>query len=386
MQSLPSADNTMITRSTPRARPESSHVSRLPTLAATFDPRANALNLIRLLLAVFVIIWHAFPLSGADIESGPVRQIVSRISVDGFFAISGFLIVSSWMRHPRWGTFLRARVLRIFPAFWVCLVLTAAIFAPAAVLIRGAAFPDDFAGDALGYVLRNAPLRVAQFDIAGTPEDVPHAAVWNGALWTLAWEFACYVGVLVIGLTGLLRRRVTLPALFVLAVLGVLATAYGPVGSTSAAIACRLGVMFLAGALIYRFQDRIPVSGALIVASVGVVIGAAFLSEYSALGALPIAYLVITLGALGKNPRLRVRNDLSYGIYIYGFPIQQLLATVGVTAWGIPAYALVSIASTLPFAAASWFLIEKPALRFKGISRRPETVQEAAVADRPAQS
>ena len=95
------------------------------TIDARFDPRANGLNAVRLLLASGVIIWHAFPVTGQDIPDGPLRQLLAFIWVDGFFAASGFLIVSSWMRRPNWWAFLSARLLRILPAFYTCLIVTA---------------------------------------------------------------------------------------------------------------------------------------------------------------------------------------------------------------------------------------------------------------------
>jgi len=352
---------------------------RRRVLSDVFDPRANALNLIRLVLALFVIVWHAFPLTGTEIHDPWARQLVSRLSVDGFFAISGFLIVSSWTRHPRWAVFLRARVLRIFPAFWICLALTAFAFAPTAVLMRGAAFPDGFASEALSFVWRNALLRISQFGIAGTPADVPEAGVWNGALWTLFWEFSCYLGVLAVGLTGLLRRRLTVAGLFSAALLAVLLTSYGPISNGSAQIGSRLGLMFAAGALIHRYRHAIPVRGVLVAVAAMLVLVSGALPEYSPLAALPLAYLVIALGALGTHPRLRVRQDISYGVYIYGFPVQQLLATAGAGVLGVPSFAAISLVATLPLAAASWFLVEKPALRFKAGSGRPTTVQDAAV-------
>jgi peptidoglycan/LPS O-acetylase OafA/YrhL len=359
-------------------------VSRSPALGVVFDPRENALNALRLAFALSVIVWHSFPLSGVDIEAAPLRQIVSRISVDSFFVISGYLIVSSWIRDPRWTTFLRARALRILPAFWTCLVVTAVVFAPLAILLRGAAFPPGFVADAVSYVVSNAGLYVFQYDIAGTPADVPYPDAWNGALWTLFWEASCYVGVLVVGVLGLMRHRATFPALFILATLGVLATSYGPVDNFYVTTGSRFGIMFLAGAVIHRFRDRIPVSPALMGTAVLVIAASSFLPDYRVVAALPLAYLVICLGALGKHPRLRVRSDLSYGTYIYGFPIQQLLATAGAASWGVPAFAAISVAVTLPIAAASWFLIEKPALRLKRTGHRAATVQEEAVARNPA--
>jgi peptidoglycan/LPS O-acetylase OafA/YrhL len=357
-------------------------VSRSATLGVVFDPRHNALNALRLALAVSVIVWHSFPLSGADIDLAPLRQVVSRISVDGFFAISGYLIVSSWVRDPRWLAFLRARALRILPAFWTCLVVTAAVFAPLAVFIRGSAFPPDLMADSISYVVRNAALYMVQYDIAGTPNGVPYPNAWNGALWTLFWEASCYVGVLAVGLLGLIRHRATFPALFIVATAGVLATSYGPVENFYVVTGSRFGIMFLAGALIYRYRDLLPVSPVLMTIAGLAIAASAWLSDYRIAAALPIAYLVICLGALGKSSRLRVRNDLSYGTYIYGFPLQQLLATAGASAWGVPAFAVVSIMLTLPIAAASWFLVEKPALRLKASHRRPAMVTQETIAGR----
>jgi len=348
-------------------------------LGVVFDPRQNSLNALRLALALSVIVWHSFALTGAEIQNAPVRQIAGRISVDAFFVISGYLIVSSWIRDPRWSAFLRARALRILPAFWTCLVVTAAVFAPLAILLRGVPFPDGYLADSVSYVVRNAGLYVLQYDIAGTPAGVPYPDAWNGALWTLFWEASCYVGVLVVGVLGLMRHRATFPALFVVATLGVLATSYGPVDNSLVVSGARFGIMFLAGAVIHRYRDRIPVSPPLLLAAALVIAASALLPDYRVVAALPLAYLAISLGALGKHPRLQIRTDLSYGTYIYGFPIQQLLATAGAAAWGVPAFAVVSIAVTLPVAAASWFLVEKPTLRLKGVRRRPATVQEEAL-------
>lgn len=331
------------------------------TFDDVFDPRANALNLIRLLLAGTVIIWHSFPLSGNDIAWAPLRQLVSEVGVDGFFAISGYLIVASWVRTPNWVRYLRARVLRILPAFWVCLIATAAIMAPLTAGVFGA--------DNLSYVVRNAALWMFQYDIAGTPTGIPYEAVWNGSLWTLAWEFFCYLGVMLLGLTGLLRRRLTLPILFVLALLGAVATTFGPVDNNYVALASRFGLMFLAGALVWQFRDRLPVRGSFVVGAAAILAVAAFLPNYRLLAALPLAYLILVAGAVLKSPRLRLRNDISYGVYIYAFPVQQMLALAGVHELGIAVYAIAAAVGTVPLAMLSWFLVEKPMMRLNKRSR-----------------
>jgi peptidoglycan/LPS O-acetylase OafA/YrhL len=332
------------------------------TFASVFDPRANSLNFVRLMLAVSVIVWHSFPLSGNDIAWAPLRQFVGEVGVDGFFAISGYLIVASWMRDPHAGRYLRARALRILPAFWVCLLFVAFVLAPFVARVFGM--------ENLTYVAFNAGLYIVQEGIAGTPLGVPFPGAWNGSLWTLWWEFCCYLGVMVLGLTGLLRRRGVIPLLFVLALAAAIATSVGVIENAYVVFGARFGLMFLAGAMVFVYRDRVPVSLPVVAVAVGLLVGALFLPNYRLLAALPLAYLVLVTGALLRSPRLRLRNDISYGVYIYAFPVQQVLAIWGFTALGVPIYAALAIAATLPLAAASWFLVEKPAMRLKG--KRPQ--------------
>lgn len=87
-------------------------------LGRVFDPRNNALNALRLILATSVILWHTWPLTGHEIPARPITQLLSQVGVDGFFAVSGFLITSSWMRHPSPKTYFTARCLRIFESPW----------------------------------------------------------------------------------------------------------------------------------------------------------------------------------------------------------------------------------------------------------------------------
>lgn len=345
-----------------------------PSLRDVFDPKRNAFNALRLLMALTVIVWHSFPLTGTAFGVEPARQLFSRLPVDVFFTVSGFLIVSSWVRNPNVVAYLRARILRIIPAFWVCLLLTAGILAPLSVWIRGADLPTGFWSSAASYVVKNAGLRVWQDVIAGTPSGIPFPGEWNGSLWTLGWEFSCYIAVLVIGVVGLLRHRSTIPALYLLCTLGILVSAYGPIHNWYLTNGSRFGIMFVAGALVYRFQDRIPVTRTLMGLSVAVIVACAFLPDYGLLAGLPIAYLAMTIGSVVKHPRLTLSNDISYGLYIYGFPIQQVLATLGAARLGVGPFALIALLITVPVATASWILIEKPVLRLKGAKRQTPQV------------
>lgn len=335
------------------------------TLSAVFDPRANGLNAVRLLLASGVIIWHAFPLTGNDIPDSPLRQLLAFIWVDGFFAASGFLIVSSWMRRPNWWAFLSARLLRILPAFYTCLIVTAFIIAPVAIWLSASTFPPGFWAEGIGYVFKNASLRIFQYGIAGTPTGVPDPGVWNGSIWTLWWEFLCYLGVLLIGVTRLINRAWVLPVAFGLCVIGVLSTSYGPIDNFYVFASARFGIMFIAGGLVYRFRDRIRASWTLVAVALAIVVASAWLPDYRVIAALPLAYAVITTGALLRHRIFWLRNDISYGIYVYAFPLQQTLVLLGTAVWGIPAFIVLSVALTLPFAIASWVFVERPALALR---------------------
>ncbi|RIJ78433.1 acyltransferase [Nakamurella silvestris] len=352
--------------------------SSTKSLALVFDPRLNALNALRLALAVGVIFFHSFPLTGTPLRWWPAAQFLGNAFVDGFFALSGFLILSSWVRNPQWWAFLRARLLRILPAFYVCLAFTAFVAAPLAVVIRGEGMPPGFPESIESFVKNNALLEMRQFDIAGTPADVPFAQAWNGSLWTLYWEFKCYLAVLVLGVLGCLKWRLTVPMIFLLTLAGSITARIAHIDSILVNNTLRFALMFSAGAVVYVFRHRIPANWGLVAVAAVVIGWSTTAGDYRFYAALPLAYLLIVAGSLIKVPRLRLKNDLSYGMYIYAFPMQQLLATVGLASWGAVGFGIVSTLATVPLAAASWFLIERRALRYKTTRTAPTPNDPAA--------
>lgn len=347
----------------------------LGSVAAVFDRRANGLNFLRLCLAAGVIIWHSFPLTGHNIGFAPARQFMSSISVDGFFAISGFLIAGSWVGRPHLGAFLRARALRILPGFYTCLLFTALVLAPVVVFLTGGG-RLGLAGE-LSYIKANALMWISKYDIAGSPVAVPYPHVWNGSLWTLAWECLCYLGVAALGLAGVLRHRRLATGAFVLVWLVAVAVLVHVPHADNFLITtfARFAPMFMAGVMIQQWADRIPVRRPLIIAAAIILAGSTVLPDYRLLAALPIAYLLIVAGSFIRSPRLRLRNDISYGVYVYAFPIQQSLALFGAWKLGIPMFALLGLLFTIPFATASWFGVERHALRLKG-SRVPAAARQ----------
>lgn len=353
------------------------------TLAQVFDTRNNALNAWRLVLASGVILQHSWPLTGRKIYP-PVEQLLTQVWVDGFFAISGFLITASWVRNPRLREYFVARVLRIFPGLWVCLLVVAFVIAPIGVAIQGGSPAKLLLSPApIQYVLNNAVLNVYHAGIDGTPRNVPFPGVWDGVLWTLIFEFFCYIAIAVAGVAGLLNRRWPAPVVFALFLVAAALVSY-PIGALEniAQMITRFALVFAAGALLHQFQDRIPARWSLVAVSAAIVVVSGFLvPNYRVVAAIPLAYAVVVSGALIHSQRLRLRTDLSYGVYIYAWPIQQLLVIGGLGFLPPFAFAVLAGITTLPLAALSWFLVEKRALSLKSRFKRRARGWDGVVAD-----
>lgn len=329
-----------------------------------FDPGANALNLIRLVLAAGVIALHSYPVTGNYLAPPWVNQLMVDGFVDGFFAISGFLILRSWGNRPRAWPFLRSRLARILPGFYVCLFVTAFVAAPLAASIVGDS-PSALirSGGPWEWVMSNALLRITEFGIPGSLQNVPYKYVWNGPLWTIFWEMICYTAVLALGLLTLLRRPYTLRIIFAVAWTASVGCWMFDVSSWDTVNGVRFALMFTAGALVHQYARVLPARWFLVVICLAITLGASFSSHYRVIAALPLAYALVTSGALITHHRLALRNDLSFGVYIYGFPVQQILASTGVTTVGPAVFFALSLYATLPLAAASWFFVESPILR-----------------------
>jgi len=137
--------------------------------------------------------------------------------------------------------------------------------------------------------------------------------------------------------------------------------------STGLAQGSRLGGYFLAGALAYLYKDKIPASAPLAALSTITILGLALLGVGGPFGAAPLTYLSIWLGCTLPLTWVGRRNDISYGVYIYAFPMQILLTALGVTRAGLMIYTICGIVSVIPLAWISWRLVERPSLRLKSL-------------------
>jgi peptidoglycan/LPS O-acetylase OafA/YrhL len=351
----------------------------MSTLHDRFDPRRNSLDLLRLSFALLVAVGHALRIH-SDSQPYFGTSTLGDFGLDGFFILSGFLVTRSWHTLGALPRFAWHRFLRIMPGFWVCLLVVAFVAAPLAAALQGmspvTAFTD--VPSAWGYVFGNAALLIVQYDIAGILADNPKPYSFNGSLWTLVFEAFCYAVVGALGAFGVLRRRPVVVPLAAAVLLGLtIAQEAGlPVLLNDRLI--RLVLVFLLGATAYLYARRIPMRADLAAGAVILFLASvALFDDYRVLGAVPLAYLFLWFGACFPWP-WSMRADLSYGIYIYHWPVMQVLTVTALGAASISVFVTAGIALTMLPAAASWYLVEKPAMRHKH-SPLPDRIAGAIV-------
>lgn len=329
----------------------------------------DSFQLLRLLAASFVLWYHSYALSGVPgavdpISSSGVGVYAGLLAVYLFFAISGFLVTASWLRRASLLDFLLARATRIVPALVVCVVACAYLLGPAMTLLP----LDEYLGhpQTFAYVGGNLSLAAErlQFELPG----VFGGRGVNGSLWTIPAEVAMYSWIALVGAVGLLR----LPSLALLAVLlwsaAVLVFGhYAMLLSLSEYLP--MAACFWLGALAWVYRERLVLNGWILVLLLSLV-----LLTRDTVAYLPLLLVALVYGSLwlAYVPRLPQRwsgktYDYSYGIYLWGAPMQQVVVTldqdISPTALTLAAWPL-----ACALAIVSWHCVEQPAMR--ALSRR----------------
>lgn len=343
--------------------------------------RDNGYDALRLLLAAIVIFAHSFPIGGFGNDPGGEffqhQMLLGHMAVLGFFGLSGFLVAASCERSQSPVSFLRKRFLRIFPGYWCCLLVCAFAFAPAIAAVRGLMADFSLAGEhgALGYVAHNFFLIIRQQTVGQLLVGLPHSTDLNSSLWSLWPEFFCYACLALLGVAGGLTRNrpLTLIAVLLLAAFHLLRLSnpalHAPLlpVQIDQTIYLPFLLSFAVGVALYAWRASFTPSLAA-TAVIGVVMLYVLRTGGFALaGPVLVPLLVVFSGACF---RLHLKHDLSYGLYIYSFPAQQLIfATMPNISW--PAYVLASFALSLVCACASWFLVERHFLRARATVTAP---------------
>ena len=339
-----------------------------PTFAQAMAQPQNNFTLIRLLLALAVVVSHAFSVTTGSVSDEPLALrtgfTLGEHAVNGFFAISGFLVTMSFDRRG-WRDYAVARTLRIAPGLIAATLVVA--------LLLGAAMTDLGAGAYYGdpglrrFIVATLTSLKSNIALPGVFENNPFRFPM-GTVWTLKYEILCYVAVFAIGLVGLVGSRFGAIALVVgLAVAMAGLDLLKPDAPKGVETALRLPLIFACGGALYVLRERVRLSGLLVLVLAGAtwLAGATFL--YKTLLFIASAYGVLWLclaPAWLTRRSYEPRGDLSYGTYLYGWPVQQSLHTLMPGSSAV-VLLLPSLAITLGVAALSWFFVEKPALALK---------------------
>ncbi|MHB2207946.1 acyltransferase family protein [Methylobacterium sp. CM6257] len=355
------------------------------------DRAANNFGSLRLLFAVLVVLSHAPELVDGNRSRELLTQVFGTLSfgeiaVDGFFLVSGYLITASYCAKRSFSDYVMRRVLRIYPAFVVASLICIAVVAPLGGGNVAAASP-------LETLLRLSLLLMPV--VPGAFAELPYPLL-NGSMWTIPCEFGCYLLLGLVGTARALRRRGRY--LVMLAGLGVLLALrwlYLPVGHPGDGLGSlsemiRLTFVFCCGGAFRLFGDRIAYTGR------GA--GLAALLLLPLMFSRPLAepafailggYLVFWFAfAVRPNALSRVtaQVDFSYGLYLYAWPVQNLLVArlPGISPWAVAA---LTLAAVIPLGILSWYLIERPMLRHRpGASGSPRLEPGEAPAAKPALS
>jgi len=303
-----------------------------------------------------------------------------------FFTISGFLVARSWEADPSVWRFAMRRLLRIWPGFAVAIVVAVLLLGPAMTQLS---LHDYFHDRQVRHYLKNLyfdlrdalPLR---FEGNALPSHI------NGSLWTIPIELKCYVALAVAGMIGLFRARYLVPTAWI-----VIVAVYAGLEPRGVSIAHALGwnfwkwitfeyvLLFAAGACYHLLNlgtdDRrwkATAAGLM----VGVIAWACSRQFFAFVIAMPVTMLSIGLASWPLMRSAGRWGDISFGVYIYAFPVQQTLIWLakGRVHWALLAAACVAV--TIVLALLSWHLVEKRALHFKPHGSKRLSAPTAAVA------
>lgn len=335
----------------------------------------------RLVAASMVIFSHSYDLLHLppnDWFSQTGQFGAAYLAVRIFFILSGFLIAKSALESNSL-SFWKKRLFRIFPALWVVVILTVFVLGP---FFTRFTLSDYFKNPVTFGYLKNASAFWLQYTLPGVFDHYHHIVAINGSLWTLFYELTFYGLVWALANAGLLKSKA--PTLLIW--LGFLVTTLvlknydgGRVYTASLPffreigigyrldLVLDLGLFYLSGVILFKLFPQGINSWPLGIGALVIYIISIFTPFYGWVTYASLPIIILFLGTFKplvfENPLQQI-GDFSYGIYIYAFPVQQIVIELGRGHhWNPVVLSWISLAASIPLAIASYRLIERPAMR-----------------------
>lgn len=353
--------------------------------------KGDGYGTLRLVFAFIVVADHTPVLTGTGNSFMPVASGVDlgAVSVGAFMGLSGYFIMRSWHRDPNLWRFWVRRLLRIMPGLLVVLAATALVLGTLTTTLgkrEYLAHPATWS-----YLGDNLLLFPQQYVLPGVFTGNPYPGAVNGSLWSLPVEVLGYALIALLGLLITFSRYRFVMVVFALAmavllqrmVIGQLELPPVLLLIPTFPLLQYMG-MYAAGAAIWLYRDRLPLSwfGVLLCVGIDFTLYSSAMVEVARIFTLP--YLVIAIGHLLPR-RLWLPNWLTvanYGVYLYGFVVLQTLLFLGVrTPWLV---ALTAVPIALGLGLLSWHLVEKQAMKLRRVLIRRRTPDRAPTTGPPA--
>jgi peptidoglycan/LPS O-acetylase OafA/YrhL len=347
---------------------------------------SNSFSLLRLIAALLVVLSH----SCLFVDENFLKTVrlwsnyeLGQHAVNAFFSISGLLICQSYYRSVSSKTYIISRILRIYPALVCSSIVVGWLFG---ALTSSLTLSDYFSEAKNLYYPIGVLLYFNKAELTGAFHWPPYPSEVNSPLWTIKYEIACYI-CLMIGLRlKLLEQRIILMMTIVL-VGCILVYANMSLRPAHWSETFRFGLAFLIGVAAYQYRYLIVLRRrhVVILAMLCVILSKTVFGPITAIFFVAYASYFLASGGIPFLSRLCNEWDISFGIYIYSWPIQKIISMHFGSRLTVIEHAALSLAVTLPFAILSWIVIEKPALRLKyhfrkGSVEKTDIVQNIEVA------
>nr|WP_010130493.1 acyltransferase [Microbulbifer agarilyticus] len=329
--------------------------------------RENNFTLIRLIFAWLVLFGHSFAIQPTHGLKNPLNSIfkgsewIGSFAVHGFFIISGFLVCASLLNRGV-KDYIISRALRVLPGLMLCVLIC--VFVLGVVLTTLPLVEYLTSAKTWEYLKNGFAIFRMEWSLPGVFEDNRRRSM-NGSLWTLNVEVYCYFLLACIGFFGLLGKR----ALANLTIFGVLAFSYFNFSDVPLLGVNdkwgRPGLFFIVGVFFYLNRASVPVNGKLAIFSLIVLVSSFGEGWYLYVSPPFFAYIIFYLAYATKNLGIdKSLGDISYGVYIYAWPVQQVVAMAFP---GLNPYSHTVVATLVVFVLAyvSWHFVEKNALKLK---------------------